>query len=156
MQDEPDYDDPETEERWCMERREEVADYLQGQGLNHGEIGEWPAWHVPPYVSIWAIESVKEPGWVGWWAICGDLPTDYISAAGIGMHPRAALRAFCKQWQTVADAMRDKRKPADITIGRPEDWPTLEPLLSSRIGILQRWAADDSVWDYDESEFEER
>lgn len=63
MQGEPDYDDPALEERWCMARRDEVGEYLQRQGLSHGEIGEWPAWHVAPISSIWAIESLKAPGW---------------------------------------------------------------------------------------------
>ena len=83
----PDYDDPPVEEQWCEDRRAQVAAYLQREGVEHGQIGEWPAWHVAPYVSIWAIESKKRPDRVGWWVICGDLPTDYVSAAKI-KHPR--------------------------------------------------------------------
>ena len=89
---EPNYDDPAIEERWCEERRKEVTDYLDRQKVEYKEVGEWPAWHVPPYVSIWAIESAQKPGLVGWWVVCGDLPTDYISADTI-KHPREAMRA---------------------------------------------------------------
>ena len=89
----PDYDDPATEHRWCADRRVEVADYLAAEGVAHGQIGAWPAWHVAPYVSVWAIESKRKPGWVGWWVLCGDLPTDYVSAATI-KHPRKAVEAF--------------------------------------------------------------
>jgi hypothetical protein len=78
-----DYDDPEVEERWCEQQRVAVNEYLQSQGVKHGRVGDWPAWHVAPYVSIWAIESVNRPEWIGWWVICGDLPTDYISASDI-------------------------------------------------------------------------
>ncbi|MBL0041714.1 MAG: DUF4826 family protein [Xanthomonadales bacterium] len=53
------YDDPELEERWCMDRRQEVESYLSKEQVPHGRIGEWPAWHVAPYVSIWAIESQR-------------------------------------------------------------------------------------------------
>ena len=38
--------------------------YLQREGVEHGEIGEWPACHVAPYVSISAIASKKRPDWV--------------------------------------------------------------------------------------------
>ena len=57
-----DYDDPNVEERWCSERRSEVAAYLAAEGVTHGRIGEWPAWHLAPHVSIWAIESQAKPG----------------------------------------------------------------------------------------------
>jgi len=77
----PDYDDPEVEAQWFAERREEVTNYLKGEGVTHGQIGDEPAWHVTPYVSVWAVESLKSPGSVGWWAICGDMPNDYVSAS---------------------------------------------------------------------------
>src|SRR5688572_31851449 len=74
-----DYDDSDVEKQWCETARSQVARYLETQSVSHGQIGEWPAWHVAPYVSIWAVESQARPGWVGWWVICGDLPTDYVS-----------------------------------------------------------------------------
>ena len=52
----PDYEDPAFEEQWCEARRAEVAAYLEREGVvhgrMHGRIGEWPAWHVAPYVSV--------------------------------------------------------------------------------------------------------
>ena len=45
-----------------------------------------------------AIESLLAPGHVGSWAICGDLPMDYLSAATI-KHPRKALLAFADLWK---------------------------------------------------------
>jgi len=108
------------EEAWCAERRDLVAKYLASQpGLEHGEIGEWPAWHVAPYVSIWAIESLANPGSVGWWAISGDLPGDYCSAAG-RRHPRLALRHFAQSWrEQLALAARGAE-----TIGEPACRPS--------------------------------
>jgi Domain of unknown function (DUF4826) len=86
----PDYDEPAVEERWCREQRANVARYLRSQKVRHGRIGDWPAWHVAPYVSVWAIESVVQPEWIGWWVISGDLPTDYVSSRDVSppQHPR--------------------------------------------------------------------
>ena len=53
-----DWDDPAVEEHWCGECRRTVTEYLAKQSLDHGEVGSWPAWHVVPYVSIWAVESL--------------------------------------------------------------------------------------------------
>lgn len=140
-----DYNDIVVEETWCNSRREEVIEYLQAQQVIHGAVGEWPAWHVAPYVSIWAIESKINPGWIGWWVISGDLPTDYISADSI-KHPREALLAFSNRWREMASYMeRGELYPA-IKIGPPESWPMLIPLLNSRAKTLYEWANDEEMW----------
>jgi hypothetical protein len=141
-----DYDDPAVEEKWCLERRAEVIEYLDREKVSHGEVGECPAWHVAPYVSIWAIESKKSPGWVGWWVICGDLPTDYISSKSI-KHPREALRAFSRRWAKLSSLMSKGERDPSITVGSPENWQELAPLLKSRAEIFEEWSSDDSLWD---------
>lgn len=141
----PDYDDPAVEEQWCEDRRAQVAAYLQREGVEHGQIGEWPAWHVAPYVSIWAIESKKRPDRVGWWVICGDLPTDYVSAAKI-KHPRDAMRAIAERWREHAKRMAKGEPGVDFQIGSPDDWGELAPLVDSRASMLLKWADDDSLW----------
>jgi len=128
------------EEAWVLERRAEVATYLARQGLRHGEIGEWPAWHVAPYVSIWAVESLARPGWVGWWAISGDLPTDYCSCEE-PRHPRTAARTFAATWRAAADDVRP-----DGTLGETELPASLAEMLRSRADILDDWAKDDENW----------
>jgi hypothetical protein len=142
----PDYNDPAVEEQWCAERRAEVTAYLQRERVDHGRVGEWPAWHVAPYVSIWAIESKQRPGWVGWWAICCDLPTDYVSAETI-KEPRDAVRSIAEEWREQARLMATGKSHPDISIGRPEDRASLAPLLAARASKLLEWADDDSVWD---------
>ena len=142
----PDYDDPAVAERWCEDRRAQIIAYLQREGVEHGRVGEWPAWHVAPCVSIWAIESRKRPEWVGWWVICGDLPTDYISAATL-KHPRDAMRGLAQQWRDQAQLMLSGERHSDIRIGEPEDWASLAPLLATRASLLVGWADDDSLWD---------
>jgi hypothetical protein len=146
MSESDDYDDPAVEEAWCAQRRAEVAAYLERQGAVHGRIGEWPAWHIAPYVSIWAIESVQSPGWVGWWAICGDLPIDYMTAGKI-RHPREALRGFSRSWSDLASRMARGEADPENAIGPPEKWPELAPLLEVRARLLSEFAGDDSLWE---------
>jgi len=139
------WDDPAVEEGWCRECHLTVAAYLAKEGLNHGEVGSWPAWHVAPYVSIWAVESLLAPGYVGWWAICGDLPTDYLSAATI-KHPREAMLAFADTWKEVATSMRKGAPHPHIRIGPSEPNSELISLLEKRSDLLRRFAEDASAW----------
>lgn len=146
---EPDFDDPEVEERWCSERRRVVADYLRSQRVQHGRIGDSPAWHVAPHVSLWAIESHARPGWIGWWAICGDVPTDYISSADVEppQHPRKAMRVFARNWLQVVAAWKEAREVENTRIGDASSHEELGPLLEARAKLLMRWADDASLWE---------
>ena len=130
-------DEAPADDHWCAGCRQQVLEYLRDQGLAHGAIGDWPAWHIAPYVSIWALESVKAPGRIGWWAICGDLPTDYCSADG-RRHPRLAMRTFAHQWRDSAATLRLGDRPIE---------PSLAELLAARADVLSEWAADDGLWD---------
>jgi hypothetical protein len=147
--DNPNYDDPEVEERWCEQQRQCVADYLHSQGVEHGRIGEWPAWHLAPYVSIWAIESRVRPEWIGWWVICGDLPTDYISAADLEppQHPRRAMRAIAQFWLKAVDAWSQGLDYEGFQIPGPHSHQGLAPLLEARAKLLVGFADDDSLWE---------
>lgn len=140
-----DYDNPETEEQWCVERRNDVCTYLQQQGVVHGQVGEWPAWHLAPYVAIWAVESKSNPGRVGWWAISGDLPTDYVSSASI-RHPRDAMAAIATRWRDAAERIARGEPTAGTSMGDPTNWQLVAPLLASRAETLQGWATDPEVW----------
>jgi hypothetical protein len=144
----PDYDDTKVEEQWCFEQRKYVAGYLRTQKVRHGRIGEWPAWHIAPYVSIWAIESRIRPETMGWWVICGDLPTDYISSAEVSppQHPRKAMRVFAQDWLELVKAWKDGREIENTRIGDPSSRVELQPLLEARAKLLLKWANDDSLW----------
>ncbi len=146
---EKDYDDPKVEERWCEQQRAIVKGYLQSQGVKHGRIGKSPAWHVAPYVSIWAIESLIRPEWIGWWVICGDLPTDYILASDIEppQHPRKALKAIAERWLRYVNETKKGKKPKNYSIGKPELFEKLAPLLVKRADLFVEWAQDDSLWE---------
>ena len=146
---EPDYDDPEVEERWCNKQRTIVADYLRSQKVKHGEVGEWPAWHVAPYASIWVIESLIQPGAIGWWVICGDLPTDYISSSDVKppQHPRKAIRVIAQRWLIMVEAWSKGREYEGIQIAGSHSHEELAPLLESRAILLLEWADDDTLWE---------
>ena len=139
------WDDPAVEERWCSERRREVSEYLAKEGVLHGKVGSWPAWHLAPYISIWAVESLKAPGHVGWWVICGDMPTDYLSAATV-KHPQRAMLAFADRWQEVADNIRSGVPHPELQYGEPKNDPQRAVLLENRSDVLRRFAEDESMW----------
>ena len=143
------YDDPKVEERWCNQQRVAVGAYLKSQRLNHGEIGEWPAWHVAPHVSLWVIESLTHPGSIGWWVICGDLPTDYISASDVSppQHPRKALRVFTQRWLQMVNAWARGHQYKGIQIAGASK--ELSPLLKSRATLLTEWAENGTLWTED-------
>ena len=134
------------EEAWCASERDRVVAYLAAGGLNHGEVGEWPAWHVWPHVAVWAVESVSDPGWVGWWAISGDLPTDYTTC-GPERHPREGVRDIAQRWRASVSHVETDKPASGWRIGSPEDQEALAPLLASRADLLLAWVADDSLWE---------
>src|SRR5262249_36856130 len=145
----PDYENPAFEKRWCNDQRANVARYLRSQKVKHGRIGEWPAWHVAPYVSVCAIERLAQPVWIGWWVISGDLPTDYISAADVKppQHPRKAIRVIAKRWLKMVEAWKKGRDYKDTGITGSQSKKELGPLLKSRAKMLIKCAEDDSTWE---------
>lgn len=141
----PDFDTPKANEDWCIERRSAVVHYLSKEKIPHGPIGEWPAWHIAPYISVWAVESHLQPGALGWWVVSGDLPTDYISGLSAS-DPREAIRFLGGRWQEVSEFMLRGEKHPDVNIGTSASWPKIGPLLRSRSQLLAKWAGDDSMW----------
>ena len=91
------------------------------------------------------MESKKRPGSVGWWVICGDLPTDYVSAAAI-KHPRAAIRSIAEEWREQARPSTSQERRDDIRIACPADWQSLALLLDARASLLLGFASEESVW----------
>ncbi|OAI53308.1 hypothetical protein AYO47_05065 [Planctomyces sp. SCGC AG-212-M04] len=145
----PDYNDPDIEDRWCLEQQRKVAAYLEAQKVNHGRIGEWPAWHLPPYLSLWAVESMAMAEWIGWWVICGDVPTDYISAADVEapQHPRKAIGVFARNWLAAVEAWKEGRELDHWRLAGPHPKEELGPLLEVRAQLLRDFANEDSFWD---------
>lgn len=139
------YDDPEVEARWFAEQRNEVLEYLQHEGIEHGGIGQVPAWSASPYVSVWHVQGSGRPGPAGWWAISGDCPCDYVSATHAG-NPREAVRAIALLWQEKATFMARGEAHPTFAIGYGENDLELAPLLASRAELLLEWVEDDDAW----------
>ena len=128
-----------------MERRAGVEAYLEAEAIVHGAVEEWPSWYVAPYVSIWSVASAAHANHQAWLVICGDLPTDYISALSV-VHPRHALRLIGHRWLEVSSYMLRGEAHPTIVIGSERTWPELGPLLQSRAETLIEWADSDDVW----------
>lgn len=134
------------EERWIREQRARVVEYLEKQGVDHRGVADYPAFHVHPYLAFWAVQSKQAPGQVGWWAVSGDCPTDYLGSAD-GRHPRDAMRALALRWREMSAFMLRGEKHPTCSIGTPETWPELGALLSGRAETLLDFSKDDSLWE---------
>ena len=140
-----DWDDSE-DSAWIVTQRAVVAEYLARQGLHHGPIEDGPRWYISPYVAVWAVESLAAPGATGWWAISGDLPTDYASSKGCP-NARAAVKHFADSW---LDAARDPRE--DGTLGTSGLPAAFKDLLASRAKTLAEFYEDDEIWLLDDDD----
>jgi hypothetical protein len=130
---------------WVREQRASVLTYLAAEGVEHGQVAEQPSWLVAPYVAVWSVTSLAAPGRLGWWAISGDVPTDYVSASGCP-DARAAVRAIASRWTEAAQRMTEGRIDPAYSIGAPTEAASLGPLLASRAALLATWVSDDEVW----------
>ena len=140
-----DYDDPKLEAEWLTKQRETVLRHLQGEGVQHGGVASDPDWFVAPYASIWAVESTTTPDAIGWWAISGDLPTDYLSGEEVA-DARVAMAAFARRWREVSACMLKGERHPTVKIGPPGREREFGDLLSRRAGILEDWVKDDEMW----------
>lgn len=136
--------DPRVVESWWSGARAEVGAYLLNAGVRHGEVALRPAWCVAPYVSVWAAERVPGSGWVGWWVVYGNLPTDHVSAGGI-RDPRSALEVVGERWLQRIEAARGGELPADPRVREALATPQLDR-IENRARTISEWARDDELW----------
>ena len=133
------------EEQWIAEEHRKVVHFLKVQGCRHGGVEQWPTFHVFPDFALWAVQSIRHDGRAGWWAISGDVPTDYMSTDR-NDHPREALRHFSREWADVADHMRRGVEHPTLGMGTPAEWPALSEMLQVRSDALANYAEDEG-WD---------
>jgi hypothetical protein len=138
--------DAEELEVWNSTKRAQIFSYLEKEGIEAPQIGEWPAFDVAPYFGIWCVESKKRSGKIGWWAFAGDCPTDYVSEDG-QCHPRAALRNLLKKWSDYIPYMKNGNQPPDVKFGDGSNIQELGELLERRVAILQEWLEDEGLWE---------
>ena len=120
---------------WVAAQRQVVVDYLGGQRLEHGGVSLEPRWFVAPYLAVWAVRSLVNPDEVGWWAVSGDVPTDYMTR-GREQDAADVLIAFAVQWREAARLMALGQHPENCTIGDPTRAEELAPLLAARAELL--------------------
>jgi hypothetical protein len=135
-----------TEGKWFKQERQKVAEYLEAEGCQHAGVAEDPAFFVEPYVTLWAVLSPKHKNRVAWWAISGDVPTDYMSSEE-AEGARDALLYFSEQWREVAGYMRRGEEHPEMDLGDPKHWPELAAALEERAGILEEYANDEDAWE---------
>lgn len=105
-------------EAWVISQRRHVEEYLSTQGILEPNVGPWPAFEVAPVFAIWAVESKKVAGKIGWWAFSGDCPTDYVAEDG-QCHPRSALRRLLERWRTYVSFMKRGARPIRSLVRTP-------------------------------------
>ena len=133
-------------ESWVAEERIKVINYLESEGIESPNVGEWPAYEVAPYFCIWAIESKKAEGYVGWWAFSGDCPTDYVSEKGKS-HPREALKDLLENWKTNIPYLKNGEQPPNAKLGDGSNLIELGELLEKRVSLLEQLASNDEYWE---------
>lgn len=100
-----------------------------------------PRWFLAPYLAVWAIRSLRNPDRVGWWAISGDVPTDYISW-GRAQDAGDVLSEFSRVWKAAAEKMAVGEQLDNCIIGDdPARAKELAPLLLGRAEMLEEIAA---------------
>jgi Domain of unknown function (DUF4826) len=134
-----------SEDEWCDALAPDIAECLTRQQIDHGRVGERPAWLAVPYASIWAVESKDRPEFIGWWVIAGDLPTDVLAAHDLAT-PRDAMRAFGKRWLLHGASLDRGDVPFAWQHVAVEALPKLAAQLKKRGAALQTWADTESSW----------
>ncbi len=119
---------------WAAEQRKVVEAYLRTQGCDHAGVSLEPRWYLSPYLAVWAVRSKAHPDLIGWWAVSGDVPTDYMTASRELRCTADVLAAFGAQWSRAAEAMS---RGEHAGIGKPENIAELAPLLRTRAIVLQ-------------------
>jgi len=127
---------------WVAAQRQIVIDYLVGQRVQHGGVSLEPRWFLSPYLAVWAIRSRANPDRVGWWAISGDVPTDYITC----LHEQDSgdvLTEFARVWKAAATKMATGEHLENCIIGGgdPARAKELAPLLLKRAEMLEEIAS---------------
>jgi Domain of unknown function (DUF4826) len=130
------------EAKWVAAQRQIVVDYLVNQRLQHGGVSLEPPWFLSPYLAVWAIRSSANSDLVGWWAVSGDVPTDYITCRD-EQDPGDVLTEFSKVWKAAAKKMAVGKQLDNSVIGGgdPARAKELAPLLLRRAEMLEELAA---------------
>lgn len=140
---------------WCDAQYAAIEAYVKTQNISHGLICDWPEWYVAPYIGLWAVEDLADPGFVGYWVLAGDttgaqpqpVSFDFLSAQDCAS-PREALTAFAKKWAALAAAAAK----GNAWTGSPllaGDISQQATQLARQAELLKLWVSDDDMWEDD-------
>lgn len=137
---EPTIADP-TEAAWASAQRKNVVEYLAAQRVEHAGVSLEPRWFLSPYVAIWAVRSKVAPDRIGWWAISGDLPTDYLTCT-TEVDEADVLFSFSRAWKAQAARMAAGHQSSFYRIGPADQAKELAPMLLTRAELLDDFARE--------------
>ena len=100
---------PVVEASWLREQHASVQAYLSSERAAHGGVSDAPAWFVAPYLAIWRSRASRTAS-IGWWVASGDVPTDYLSSAGVRDAGRRC--GVSVRWDHLAARMNRETHPA--------------------------------------------
>jgi len=111
-----------------------------------------PAFHIAPIIAVWAVESINNPGWVGFWAFSGNLPGDVISRDWNDKNdnPRKALARMNAVWRTYIGHLQKGNNPPNVKLGNNENQRIeMSGILQENVSMFDSIIDDDSIWDED-------
>jgi hypothetical protein len=125
--------------------RRQVVHYLDHFKMRYSEVPAAPAWQVAPEVYLWRVYGFQSDVQPAWFAISGNLPTDYVTSDS-APDLRAAVRYFARLWLEAADCMKAGKSHRSFSIGTPDQWPQLQLLLRDRAQLLAGFSEDEALW----------
>jgi hypothetical protein len=140
----PDDEGPAGKATWLAEQRAAVQHYLARERVPGVTVAPEPSWLLPPYVAIWPVLGTRS-GERSYWAISGDLPTDFLSADTVP-DARRALAAFAERWRALAAYMERGERHPTIWVESRASGRELGAMLASRARLLAAWVAADEFW----------
>ena len=118
----------------------------------YGEIPDWPAFYVFPYFAVWAIESKRNPNYVGYWVFSGDIPADVVVRDwnDDSDNPRKAMKRLMERWRSYIPILKKGDSPPDVNLGSDRETRIeMAELLEGRIKAIAIWIEDNSIWEED-------
>jgi len=98
-----------------------------------------PRWFLSPHVAIWAVRSKAKADRIGWWAISGDVPTDYVTCTN-EVDEADILFSFSRAWKARGAQMASGIQSAECRIGPVDQAKELAPMLMTRAELLDDFA----------------
>ena len=109
------------QQEWIRNQYQVATKYLADKGLVTESVVDTESRYLVPLFSVWKLK-LMDKSYV--WVVCGDLPTDHITA-GAAPNAREAVHNFSLKWQLQAEnllrtGVKEQEEFAKILIGRAD------------------------------------